>query len=177
MAGVPPPPPVTIDWGQILSIIVGSAALSAIISAIISHFMTLREIRKKRDMEFVRQKLNLYSRLIYQLDDMRHHYNALATADGNKNPEENYAFSVDEWDKIVDTIDGIIKDDYLLLNPKVHEKWTWAKTLHVLQEGVTAMRDMREMLAVEYNQIREKHLRSLSDIVPAVPVDEKPTPK
>ncbi|MGH9876587.1 MAG: hypothetical protein ACRD5H_03040 [Nitrososphaerales archaeon] len=168
-------PPITIDWGQILSIIVGSAALSALISAIIAHFMTLREMRKKSEMEFVRDKLNMYSQLIYELDNMRHKYSALATATGEANPaEEHYAFSgPTEWNTAAESIDHIIKDHYLLLNPEIHKKWVWVKTLHARKEAITALREMRKMLATEYNQIRAKYVRKLSDIIPPVSVEDK----
>lgn len=61
------PPPVVIDWSTVLSIILGSALLSAFLT----HFLAGRQIRKKTKMDLVRDKLDLYSSIVYHLDKMK----------------------------------------------------------------------------------------------------------
>jgi hypothetical protein len=156
------------DWGQILSLIGVSALISGIVSAIVNYFMTMREFRKKSEVQLVIEKLDLYSTIIYHLDKMRFRNNALATLENNNltADEERYAFTNEEWKELVEDIDSKIKDRYYLLDQKILEKWVWAKTLRSRPQVIGMMPELRKLLVHQYNDIIDTYVSKLTKVIP-----------
>ena len=156
------------DWGQILSLIGVSALISGIVSAIVNYFMTMREFRKKSEIQLVIEKLDLYSTMIYHLDKMRFRNNALATLENNNltADEERYAFTNEEWKELVEDIDSKIKDRYYLLDQKILEKWVWAKTLRSRPQVIGMMPELRKLLVHQYNDIIDTYVSKLTKVIP-----------
>ncbi|AFU57448.1 hypothetical protein Ngar_c05040 [Candidatus Nitrososphaera gargensis Ga9.2] len=124
-------------------------------------------------MGLIQEKLDLLSSMIYHLDKMKYKYDAIAFMHQQTTPQERYAFNQDEWNELVRDIDEKIKNRYYLLNRKVLEKWVWAKNLRTHPKSIEIMPELRKMLVEEYNQIIDKHLNNLQDIVPKITPDEE----
>ncbi|MDQ3969578.1 MAG: hypothetical protein M3275_14435 [Thermoproteota archaeon] len=95
-----------IDWIQILGI---SALVSGGVSAFLNYLLTMREFRKKSEMDLVQQKLDLYSTMIYHLDKMKYANDAIDFAyfkgqqskQGNQPKRERFAYTDTEWRVLV----------------------------------------------------------------------------
>jgi hypothetical protein len=170
-------PQTGIDWIQILGI---SALVSGGISAFLNYLLTMRQFRKKTDMDLVQQKLDLYSTMIYHLDKMKYANDAIDFAyfkdqqpkQGNHQPKrEMFVYTDTEWRALVQDIDSKLEDRYYLLNRRILEKWVWAKTLMTNPISIEVMPELRKMLVEEYNQVRKKHLNHIPDIVPEISPD------
>jgi len=156
--------PLTLDG--ILSLLGISAIVSGIVSAFVNYVLTMRELKKKNELEILKDKLGVCSFLIFHLDEMLYRYNALESLekngqDGDKK-KERYAFSNDDWKKYVSDIDEKIKNNYFHLTKKILEKWVWSKTLISYEQSIVTMPELRKMLYEEYNLTVEK-LRKITD--------------
>jgi hypothetical protein len=80
---------------------------------------------------------------------------------------ERFAYSDVEWRAIINDIDSRIQNRYFLLNRPILEKWVWAKTLTTNPVAIEIMSELRSMLVEEFNQIRNKYLHHIPDVVPA----------
>jgi hypothetical protein len=167
-----------IDWIQILGI---SALVSGGVSAALNYLLTMREFRKKTEMDLVQQKLDLYSTMIYHLDKMKYANDAINFAyfrkeqKKEKQPKrERFAYTDTEWRELVKDIDSKIEDRYYLLNRRILEKWVWAKTLMTNPISIEVMPELRRMLVEEFNQVRNKYLNHIPEIVPAIEADLEP---
>jgi hypothetical protein len=169
-------PQLAVDWVQIVfSSVLIPTVVSAAVSTGLNYWLTLKELRKRNKMTLIQEKLDIYSSMIYHLDKMKYKYDAVAFMKGEKNTQERFAFTSNEWDTLVKDIDEKVRDRYYLLNRRILEKWVWAKTLRVHPKSIEIMPELRKMLVEEYNQIVEKHLSDVQDIVPQIPTDEKKT--
>jgi hypothetical protein len=164
-----------ISW--LISLVVGAAAGSGVISAIVSHRLTMREFSKKTDLEFIRDKMDLYAKLIHDLNDMKYRYDAMLSAKGQTPTKVGFLYEMPEWPGIRNKIDSRISEYPLLLTPKIHEKWVWVKSTPAHPQSELAITEMRSMLIKEYNDIHDKYLRRIKDIVPRIPADKISTPE
>ena len=86
--------PIGVNW--IISFIVTSAIGSGVISAYASHRLMIRQLNRKRDMDFIKDKIDLYAKLIHDLNEMRDRYDAIMTSEGLEHDKDSYTYSVPE---------------------------------------------------------------------------------
>jgi hypothetical protein len=58
----------SLDWDQLGSTIASSAIISAGVSVVVNYFLTMRTMKKEREMRFIENRLGVYSFIIYNLD-------------------------------------------------------------------------------------------------------------
>lgn len=71
-------------------------------------------------------------------------------------------------------IDRRIQNHYFLLNRSILEKWVWTKTLTTNPVTITIMSELSTMLVEEFNQIRNRYLNHIRDVVPPILADPEP---
>ncbi len=162
---------IAVDWYAVVSLVVGSVAATGVISAYASHRLMIRQLNRKRDMDFIKDKIDLYAKLIHDLNEMRDRYDAIMTSEGLEHDNDSFAYPVPEWEPIVHMIDSRLNEHPFLINPLIHKKWVFVKTRPKHSQAKQAMREMRKLLITEYNALRSKYLGRLYDIVPPIPDD------
>ncbi len=158
---------------NLLSLIGVPAFVSSVITVVLSYVITIRQLRVKSRMNLIQDKLDLYSFIIYHLNKMKYTYDALShdKNEPKKEEEERFAYTPQDWDSFIEALDKKIEGRYFLLNPRILEKWVWAKTLRHRSESLGLMPELRKMLIDDYNHIVDNHLKDFSDIVPKMSLD------
>ena len=157
----------TLDWNQIGTIIGSSAIISGVVSAVVNYIITMRQLKKERKVTMLRDKLNLYSLIIYHLENILHWYIHPPSMEGKFNLSKGINEIVEEYIQIVDSE---IKNKFYLLNYDAASKWMDFK--RQTSQFDTKMHSkiknnlfsLRNILAKEYNDIISPQYKSIVGI-------------
>jgi MoaA/NifB/PqqE/SkfB family radical SAM enzyme len=164
------------NWNQILPALGLSALVSGVVSSIIStvvnYLVTMREFRKKNEIEIIKEKLDVCSFMIYHLDEMQYKYEAASSIKSEEEKKEKqetgYIFTNQEFKKYIQDIDEKIKNKYYLVNQKILQKWVITKTLRAYPQSKETMSELRKILVEEYNKTVDKLAKNLTGIIPKI---------
>ena len=140
-----------------LSLIGTSAIVGAGVSTFLNYFFDNRRVNKQNQIRLIESKLDLYSFIIFHLDKMRFHADAIKEHSGIRKdfPEETYSYSVgdDEFKDIVTAINDKIKDRYYLFRQDVLKEWTYVSTPPTHLDTKSRLPELRKMIVTEYNDV------------------------
>src|SRR6266540_5429793 len=95
-------------YGQLIGL---SALVSGVVSTLINYWINLKDFKKNAKIESLKEKITLYSYLIFQLDKMRFMAQALKKLPGQTHDQsdtESYAYP-DRGGKGKETFDNITR--------------------------------------------------------------------
>ena len=139
-----------------------SALVSGGISTFINYWINLKDFKKKAKIELYKEKIALYSYLIFQLDKMRFIAQALKKTGQthDQSDTERYAHP-DRGEKEKQTFDNItrtLENKYYLFKQKSLKEWMEATTLFFHPTALEIVPKLRTSLIKEYNnEITEEY--------------------
>jgi len=141
-----------LSYAQLIGL---SAVVSGGISALINYWMNLKDFKKKNKIEFLKEKIILYSFLIFQLDKMRFHWQALDKLNpplpDNQPKVERYVYPDKDGKQIFDAITRKIEDRYSLFKQDILKEWMNVSALFFHPSALETVPRLRKMLIDEYN--------------------------
>jgi hypothetical protein len=141
-----------------LSLIGLSAIVGAGVSTVLNYFFDTQRVKKQNQIRLIESKLDLFSFIIFHLDKMRFHGDAIKERSGIRRedmPEEVYSYSgsKDEFNEIVTDINDKIKDRYYLFRQKILKEWTYVNTSSTILDAALRLPELRKMIVTEYNDV------------------------
>lgn len=145
-----------------------AAAIGAGVSSIVNYLMTNKEFKRRTKASLVEKRLDVYSYMIYYLDEMAYHHKGLSyTQRRDMINQERYVIPK-EWEKIIREIDAKLRDNYFLVEHDILELWTWVKTQYFHPISTDMMPELRNRLIENYNEIAKDYKKILGVGVPSI---------
>jgi hypothetical protein len=139
----------SLSWDQVVTNVGSSAIISALVSAGVNYFLTMKQLKKEKEIRFIEDKIGLYSVIIYHLE-----YIIQWFVNPPSSPTFNSSKLIEEMTR---TIDEELKNRFYLLDPSSASMWMWFKryTYQVDEDKLPEYRKnifgLRNKLAEKYN--------------------------
>lgn len=137
------------SYGQLIGL---SAVVSGMVSAIVNYWMNLRSFKKQKRIDYLKEKIALYSYLIFQADKMRFGWEAITKLPGNQSvgDTEKYLQPKDRKE-VFERITSKMEDSYSLYGQEILREWVNVSTIFFDPSATESLTKMRTMLIKEYN--------------------------
>ena len=137
------------SYGQLIGL---SAVVSGIVSALVNYRMNLKSFKKQKQIDYLREKIALYSYLIFQADKMRFEWEAITKLPGNEpiDDEEKYLQPRDA-EEVFKKITTKMEDSYSLYGQEILREWLNVSMIFFHPSATESLTKMRTMLINEYN--------------------------
>jgi hypothetical protein len=140
------------NYGELIGL---SALVSGGVSALVNYFINFYDFKKKAKIESLKEKIELYSYVIFQLDRMRFMAEAMKKTKGISQDiaegGERYLYREKEGQQILENITKAMEKKYHLLSQEILSKWMEVYALFSHPIALESTPKLRKMLIDEYN--------------------------
>ncbi len=123
------------------------------ISALFNYLFNVRDLKKKNKISQIKEKVELYSYLIFQLDRMRFAWHAFEIKEGRKPEESEYEHFVASGSEkeMIREMEKKIEQGYHLFSQDIMKEWAYFSNLFFHPTSIPKIPALRRMLIQEYN--------------------------
>ena len=165
----------TLEWDQLVSTIASSAITSAGVSAVVNYFLTMRTMKKEREMKFIENRLSIYSFIIYNLDIIIQW--DINPPSGGSNSSKTVGHQIQD---IIQSIDNELRNKFYLLDQESSSTWMWIKRFSyqigdtTYNEYIKKIYSMRNKSAEKYNELISSYKNLVGETLDEIPEIKSP---